>query len=90
MGVGIKFTWAEVLYSVPRTFNCAETIRLIGRACGFDSERMPVSIAMKLFRYFYEAPSNVFSSLFSPFRCSVPQINNQKNIVQPGLSKSHG
>lgn len=83
MGVGIKFTWAEVLYSVPRTFNCAETIRLIGRACGFDSERMLVSIAMKLFRYFYKAPSNVFSSPLSPFRCSVPQINNPRCLCGP-------
>lgn len=74
MGVGIKFTWAEVLYSVPRTFNCAEAIRLIGRACGFDSERMPVSIAMKLFRYFYKSSLERF--LFSSFAFSLLRSAN--------------
>lgn len=49
--------------SVPPTFNCAETIRLIGQRCWFDRERLPVSITVKHASIFAK---KVLSSFFPP------------------------
>lgn len=46
------------MLSVPPTFNCAETIRLIGQRCRFDRERLPVSITVK--------HASIFAKKFSP------------------------
>lgn len=74
------------MLSVPPTFNCAETIRLIGQRCRFDRERLPVSITVKHASIF----AKKFSPLFFPIehgfvkpRPLVFRINNSCSRINP-------